>query len=52
MKRKSTMILFVLVGLSLATVSFFSIRQVLAKLAIEREWRSGPPPAYNLATTS
>ena len=52
MKRKFTIILFVLVGLSLAVVSFFSIRQSIAKLAIEREWRSGPPPAYNLATTS
>ena len=52
MKRKFTIILFVLTGLSLAAVSFFSIRQSIAKLAIEREWRSGPPPAYNLATTS
>jgi len=52
MKRKLKIILFVLVGLSLAAVSFFSIRQAIVKLAIEREWRSGPPPAYNLATTS
>ena len=41
-----------LTGLSLAAVSYFSIRQSIAKLAIEREWRSGPPLANNLATTS
>ena len=52
MKRKFKIILFVLIGLSLAVVSFFIIRQTIVKLAIEREWRSGPPPTYNLATTS
>ncbi len=52
MKRKFEIILIVLAGLSLTVVSFFGIRQSITKLAIEREWRSEPPPAYNLATTS
>jgi len=42
MKKIFSTILFVFAGLSLAGVLFFGIRQFLAKLAIERELRSGP----------
>ena len=52
MKKFISIAFFALMGLFVAIFLFFSGRQVLANLAIERERRSGPIQDFTLGTTS
>ena len=51
MKKLERFILVLIPVLLLAPLAFFGVRWMLAHLAIEREWRSGPTQAFDLEPT-
>ena len=52
MKRILRSALIILPVLLLIPIAIFGVRVMLAKLAIDREWRSGPTQNFKLETTS
>jgi len=52
MKKIFLYSLFVLVGLAVFAVLFFTVRQALAKAQVEREWQAAPTSIPDLETTT
>src|SRR5688572_8461169 len=52
MKKNHLRALFVLIGIVVLAVLYFTARQTLANIQVEREWQTTPTSVPNLVTTT